>query len=484
MHLPILLQISPKMEIKSVVAEVLGVPLEGWNIIDYDSASGLALIHYLENADLTQCGNLHGPIVDVQNRKLVCSSFDYTPTVVTSQLQHYEGRLNLFDLDCHMHHVDKYRLTYGFEGVIIRCFKHKGVVYRSTHKRLDPSRSRWGSSISFLAMYWALEGPTDEQLFSEEEDSPWCYCFLVVHSDLLTASKQKMRENDTADRADRASGFLVFLGCKDMSGRGQTADLRFPISDDINLKQKEIYRPRDLSLSEANHHLSQGFSLDYTEPADVRLGNGEFVILHKLDDQGKTVGHIKVMSPAYHWRAKVMREDDHNAWHAFFSHIGYASLPLEELAVHVPLLLPQAEVEIPFTSDKLIVADLHNPLHREMLSSPMSKLNCIWQAFLYSCPLLLQESVKEYLTRLLSSREELISWYFDLHNNDIPSDIEKELQPRALKIIRSYRSRKTDNSVIRSIVEIERGPSLYKLIRNMNHIKQVIEAEKCEKIKE
>ena len=94
----------------------------------------------------------------------------------------------------------------GFEATVMRVYKHDGKVYHSTHRRLDASRSRWGASITFGDMYVQLGGPSNDVLFDEKKAySPFCHIFLMVHPDILIATK-----------ANVGTGYLVYLGPKKM----------------------------------------------------------------------------------------------------------------------------------------------------------------------------------------------------------------------------------------------------------------------------
>lgn len=177
-----------------------------WEVISSDPDQHLYMVHHKPEADLSKYGNIRGIVVDTNAKTVVCRSYGYTPTVISNELKPVDNELILTDEMGFNHtlNTEKCLFKTGFEGTLINVFKHNGVVYRTTRKRLDAGKSRWGNSKTFMEMYWSLGGPTDEMLFDPESKfSPYVHSFIIVHPDVLIVSKDNIGE-----------GYLVYLGVK------------------------------------------------------------------------------------------------------------------------------------------------------------------------------------------------------------------------------------------------------------------------------
>jgi len=163
---------SPEEEsLYARLAEIAGLADDGnWEIYDDISDRGLFLLHSKIEPKIS--GLPRGVVVDIENGVVVCDSFGFTPVVSLDLLKTLPNSEDISVVDefinRHIFTAGHYTVTPAYEGVVIRAFKHESVVYFSTHKRLDCSRSRWGSSDYFLDIYKRLGGPQAEDLFPEE----------------------------------------------------------------------------------------------------------------------------------------------------------------------------------------------------------------------------------------------------------------------------------------------------------------------------
>lgn len=162
-----------------------------------ECADGMSLYHYKmvdENSNpiLKQ---VRGLIFETDTGKLLMRGFPYTPeyTHNHSNLQAIVGGL------------DKYRLTYSYEGTVVRVFYYNDKWHVATTKKLDAKNS-----------YWAMKNVSFEELFRSAID-----CTIQNPNGIL---KQYMQERgaeffsydtffDTLDRT-RQYMFLIRPLCE------------------------------------------------------------------------------------------------------------------------------------------------------------------------------------------------------------------------------------------------------------------------------
>ena len=515
---------------RRIISEVLDIDNNAaWDIVSSDPDHHLYTVHHKPEADLGKYGQIRGVVVDTLAKTIVCRSYGYTPIVTSDQITVQEGdnKIHLIDNLGTEHVLDPARIHMktGFEGTLMYAFKHDGKVYRSTRKRLDPSRSRWGNSRPFTEMYWELGGPSDEVLFNPNSRySPYCHVFIIVHPEVLVVSKDNV-----------GAGYLVYLGPKQMwsvdpdespyKQVSEEGNLMFGVSqedfdedprpnagwiddtlyvpetlsnmNDNVTRDYAIFSPPNLSFDGANKHLLFGFYDPINYSIDKRLLPGEFVIINQLDDNGAVVKMIRVESTSYSWRSG-MRDNNPNLLHQFFKTINgsYINNDTVDGKRRYDTLYPSLT---PYSSDSIneflkggpIIIWPQNPNIDIVLKTKDEKLYNIWLAFINAVPLHSQKAVSGYLDYLYNNRDELIGWLRSMENRGHLDST--ELSSRAIDIIRSARRFSRDSAAkgkdvnrsgkrismkqmvrnnIRNLVMKERGPSLYKLIKEMNRWKR------------
>lgn len=521
--------------IKSEIANILGINVsQAWEIKDSDPNNNLYLVHYTQQANMDEYGELRGIVVDTAAKTVVCRSFGHTPTAVLDELKiDPDNNLHIIDLLGTEHVFDSLNLKIkiGFEGTIIRVFKHNDIVYHSTHRRLHISKSQWGNSIPFEQMYHQLNGPSNEMLFNPESKySPYCHIFLLVHPDVLNVTKDNV-----------GPGYIVYLGPKQMWNPDpilgpykQTTKNNEPIGDnwesdprpnigwlDNTLKIPNTVSqlpsnysdtnvpltlsPFNLSLQQANKHLRYGFYDSFDDQnLDPRLRTGEFVILYKLDANGQIIGLLRVQSLSYQWRTE-MRHNDPNLSHRFYQLLNGSYIPinsiegLNEYQRRYPILTRYSVDKIKHIIDS-------SPITVWMQRYPVSNwiktktdaLQNIWMAFLMSVPLHKQKEVSQMYDSLIKDRSQLIEWLQTLNSQYDGNLSDVDIPDRAKRIIElstefakqrltephkqltpSHQS--NDNKIptlyqltqnnIRNLIMKEEGSSLYRLVKAMKHDK-------------
>ena len=204
-----LLKSKKKYNIRDIISEVLIIENnEHWNICDSIPSEGLYLVHYTNSANLSKYGWIKGIVIDIFNKVIVCSSFGHVKTIVSNKIEESNEKIIITDTlgNKKYYPKNKIKINIGFEGTLIRVFKHNGNVYHSSHHKLSVNNSKWGNSITFKKMYEILGGPSNDELFNKDSIySPYCYMFILVHPEIINVTKQ-----------DIGNGYIVYLGAKKM----------------------------------------------------------------------------------------------------------------------------------------------------------------------------------------------------------------------------------------------------------------------------
>jgi hypothetical protein len=451
-------------EIHLLAQEILQLPDQrGWSVVD--RVGSLALVHYDEDADMKLLGHLRGVLLDLEQKVVVAGSFGYTATAVAEELTpDSEGNLTLTDEigDTHQFLTATTVIKPIFEGVVIRVIWWGGRSYHFTHRKIEPVRSRWGSSPSFLTMYEEAGGPTDGELFDTAHPySTTCYFFLVCHPALLVGTRQRVEtpyllylaRQETVLEQEALPGEESFFLTPTLSGR---------------VAAPCIHKPTHFSLAQANHHLQYGYYDPFT-PEDPRMATGEAVILFSHNERGPHL--LKVHSPSYQWRLSV-RGNNPNLPNQFYSLLDWvAKADWERMGRRLLLLPPFSvkEIEELWHEQRGITALPCSEFNIEQYPDRDSRIHLLWLNFLFSLPPLAQPQALELLKRLRKERTDLVQWLRRLEK-DHDSVEGLEIPPRAKGIIGTARRLSRPGQVsptIRNLVQRERGASLYGLVRDM-----------------
>lgn len=489
--LPFILDASYKGDdVTRRAAEILNLTdTHGWSVIDTDN--GLAMVHYNDDADMNAHGDLRGLLLDLEVGAVIADSFGYTPTAVASELTASDGNLTVRDKDGvnHIFSLEDVVVKRVFEGVVIRVIWHGGKCYRITHRKINPVRSRWGSSKSFISMYEDAGGPSAEQLFDTTKlYSSTCYDFLVVDQSLLVGTRQKVNKP-----------YIVCLTQRTMDVKRPAEEVApgrasFVTTNAIGgaVNESMIHEPKQLSLVEANHHLKFGYYNEFTSN-DSRQLTGEAVIIYTMKD-GAICDIVKVHSPAYEWRVN-MRGNNPNITNQFYGLLNsvYGDLKSEEawdLLKKRLILLPlydEKSLKDLYESTQGILTIPSGEISREDYDTRDSRIHLLWMNYVLSLPAPSQGEALNILSRFRNDRNDLIQWIQNIEANT--RNIEDAQLPNRVKGIisssrRLARSRVETGSnysakgtymklptiiksTIRNLINKENGPSLYSLVREM-----------------
>ena len=500
---PTPVSLSENHELKKQVANILGIEVSaGWAVLDGDVEKELYLVHFTVQANMNKYGALRGLVVSLKHKAVIARSFGYTPSATLDELKVGVDNMLRFTDDSGTDHVidmEKAIIKPKFEGTLLRVFKYDGKVYHSTHRRLNANKSRWGRSATFMEMYTELGGPKDEDLFDPKFSySPFCHLFLIVHPDVLVVSKISLNP-----------GFLVYLGPKEMFSPN---DPNFPYKDEIDKVEvgvqtppvtteliqsapeeggKALYTPLNLTIEKANAHLRYGFYEPFDDSdLEPRLSPGEAIVITTLTGDGQVKPClIQIQSTAYSWRLS-MRENNPNLLHRFYDLVNFSYLPTEtdegltEYTRLFPILKPYplSEIERFLTSDGPIIVWPGGEASSMWMKNRSDNLYNIFMCFLAAVPLHRQKEVASMYTHLVDSREAVIEWIQNLEQTQADVMVSPDYSDRIKNIIDASRSfvqkgmasgrvKNVSRDIalsIRKLILQERGPSLYRLQKEMN----------------
>lgn len=476
------------------IREILNLPeIKGWSVADV--SGDLAMVHYDEDADMTIYGHLRGVLVDTDTGSVVADSFGYTPTAVASEIVAENGNILVTDQDgiAHTFPLDDVIIKRVFEGVVIRAVWHKSKLHLITHRKINPVRSRWGSSKSFLTLYAEANGPTAEQLFDITKPySNTCYDFLVVDKSLLVGTRQKVN-----------SPYIVCLAQREMDIKRPAHEVApgvatFAVDETVTgaVNESFILNPKQLTLAEANKHLKFGYYNEF-EVEDRRQLTGEAIIIYRME-HGSVKDIVKVHSPSYEWRV-TMRGNNPNISNQFYAMLNIAYPEIKEEAawdtfkrklILLPLYDEQSLKDL-YAQSQAILTIPSGETSRNDYNNKDSRIHLLWMNYVLSLPASMQGDALNILSQFKSDRDDVITWIQNIESST--KDIEAaDIHIRVKGIISSsrrlargrtasgnnYSARGTYmkfplliKSTIRNLILKENGPSLYGLVREMKQSK-------------
>ena len=292
-----------------------------WDVIDYrvfTDNSGknfeMAMIYFTDVAPKAVRETMKGLIFDVENEYFVLENSGEIPVTCLSSIEMNETvpiipctSLNLklgYAIDSSFILSQDDAIVRGFEGVVVRAFRYRGVSFLSSNKSLSVENSKYsiygGHTLTFSEMYKEAGGLTEDQLFDTSKPySATSYTFNISHPLLFVSTKQIVD-----------SPFIVNLGITPLSSipgkEEETSEFCFDFSG-CEIFQNNISGPGVksmtlLSVEQANHFLLHGYHDGLFEKpkksVDYLSMFGESILIMRGDSQ-----IIRVNSPSYQLRA-------------------------------------------------------------------------------------------------------------------------------------------------------------------------------------
>jgi len=500
-------------------AEIIGMTdLTGWSVID--TYENLALVHYNPKTDFQKFGHIRGLLLDTESGDIIADSFGYTPIAIYDEITAIDDTVSVTDVDGINH---KFLLTDKdvyvkrvFEGVVIRVIWYNNKMYRITHKKINPIRSKWGNSKRFLDIYDESNGPTAEQLFDTTKPySSTCYHFLAVDGTLLVATRQKVMVP-----------YLVYIERQEVCLQKSEDDIAqgtptFPLIEEIKgtMLISGIYNPRQLNINQVNRYLKYGYYCYKEFDSDERQLTGESVIFYRKVGE-LIVDVVKVNSKSYEWRSNL-RGGNHNIVNQFYAKLNSVYGEIKEDAqwgkfksnlILFPLYstdqMKNEYYKDEYHNDEdrknkdedededrknqgILILGIEEgyKLDREMYNTRQSRIHLFWINYVLALPISHQEAALELLDNFTTDRDNLIKWLGTLEEN-VKNIKEPEYCKYIVRVINF--ARKSANEAVKDgtnltqkgqvlnykamvkrkiydLISKERGTSLYAMIREMKH---------------
>ena len=296
----------------NIISKLIGIPRgREWSVTSEDKEKQLYMIHYSEELasmnrlDMESYGHIRGLVVDVGYGVISCKSSGYQIETVQDELTvTSDGQMFKFeqkDGSIFTTPISETTLNKGYEGVQLRIWKDSyGDAHISTFKKLDLSKSmsRGISPLYFHQYYEMLGGPAPESFFDPEKKySPYVHIVMLVHTDLLTVSRQLI---DT-----KCGGYLVYLGNKRMDVQydvDETEDSPYKVKTYDNIVDASdndgLYNPEPLTIEGANDYLKYGYYVE-SDVLKAELSPGEFIFASWKDME------FRILSSGYNWRLQL-----------------------------------------------------------------------------------------------------------------------------------------------------------------------------------
>jgi len=488
-------------------AKVLGLDtINGWEVIDHDEH--LALVHYSKDGNMAKHGNLRGVLVDTEVEAVIADSFGYTPTAILPELTVKDNNLDIVDNEGVTHKFnlgeDELYIKKVFEGCVIRLVWHKSKLYRLTHRKIHPLKSRWGASKYFLTIFDEAGGPKAEDLFDITKPySTTSYDFLVVDQQLLVGTRQIVNKP-----------YVVYLTKRELDIKrpaeetavGQFKSAMKPeITGVVN--GSFIHDPQSMTVPDANLFLKYGY-YDEFDADDIRQQTGEAVIIYSVKN-GEIKDIVKVHSPSYEYRT-VIRGNNSNIEHQFYCLLPlvYPDIDTKErwdyvMSKLIPFpLYDEESIKDLYAQSKVILTIPKGEQTKEELMAEYAtrdaRVHLLWMNFVLSLPVHAQEQALNILDNYKNNLVKVSEWICNLESTQ--KDImATEFSARVKNIITSSRRLAHERldegnnysakgsymkiptlikSTIRNLLNKENGTSLYSLVREMKKLaKEEAEAE-------
>ena len=385
------------------VAHILNIPLSNdWSIVDTEGS--LCLVHYSENADMSMFGHLRGVLVDLDSCRILAPSFfGFNEEAVCDHLSVVDDQVSIKDKLGfeHTFDVDQMRIQPVYDGASMRVIWYNSQMYFISHKRINTSRSRWGSSRPFVEMYQDAGGPTAEELFDTSvPESSTCYTFMIVDKDTSVGTRQVINKP-----------YVVCLHKESLETDSPAGKFEFTKTKHIGtVDESFVGESPDLTINEANDFLSSGYS-QHVEGADLRSQPGEAVIIYSVKD-GKIEDILRVHSTGYNWRNQL-RNNKPNVKFQLYTLLGDCQLDLTasdniELFIEKYLKIDE-EINSKITLNKV------RKLTPEDLNVDRRDLaKIVYVNYLYSLPIYLRSGLSGALSEFNDNRKELVKFIQDI----------------------------------------------------------------------
>lgn len=439
---------TPEYELKKKLSAIAGIELSpAWFICDRRENVGLYMIRYREDRPdlLNDWGHVRGWVIDLQNQRVICGSIRASEPIISNsiektdeqyQVRHQSGNSYCFD-------TKTTTIQRGYDGVLLRIFKHQGVIYLINTRRFTIAKSfrQYNPEKTFLNMYQEAGGPDLDSMYEDQDQNgDYCYYLMLVHPDLLISTKENVD-----------IGYVVYLGseCLDL----ETTQIKWSPEFSETLVETE-----DLDLEEANKYLMYG----KYEPikdfrGDVRLLPGEFLVIKS------ETGIYVVQSKSYHWRYQL-RDNSPNLYFQFMklvdisSHTKWTIYEREQYYRKYPIMPEIDPVTIKKIVEKKPLVCWRSPVNSQIRNKDQVVYNT-WFCLILALPLAHQDSVLGFYKQYKQDRQKLVIWMKSLKRDGL--NLDPNIHRQTKWLIQNALKSKTEIDISRL-----NGALLYQMIQN------------------
>lgn len=423
------------------VAQLLNIPVDAAWKISARGDDGLVLMSILDSNKNHSLMRYNGMILDLKRNVVVCPPInEMNCKYISSTVPMLNERVTM-KLDSNTTYslpLSDVKFYRGHDGGILRVFRHQGKTHYATHNNLRAAVSRWGPSPTFLEIFTELGGCDPYEKGAPEDV---VFYFLLVHPTLQAVSHE-----------DIGTGRLILLKT--------SGDLKS--FDPILLGWKE---DSQITLEDANNILAGNGDFD-----ERLSGADNVIVVH----QSVT---INVTSPAYEWRFN-MRDNDSNVVHRLYSALSdsymtgkYKVTADKYLAKYIPLVVvPMSMLKENRMWTKCDGAAVVQKLYTRQYN--------IFMNIIYAMPYCVRPQLIQAFESFGKNKKQLVAWLSD--ETFSLADLKKDPlnNANALKRIEQIVSEASDrceingrsfNENIGSLLEHERGDSLYRMVKLMQN---------------
>lgn len=407
-------------------ATLLGLSLdEVKNLHVVDSHKNIIMVHPRDDINYvnTRVTSHRGTVIDTVKKCIVCHGKRLPLPIVMSSIPSDDQSMFTFVDEFSTTHKmikSKCEITPFFDPVYLRAFMWDGVFYVCTLKKLDPrtARSRWYDfSPTFMELYDEAGGPTKEQLYQDGvRYSPYVYNFSLICgvlnlSNLSTPSDAKYVRFDSVE-----SMWGLDSGIFTESEIGIINQVAVdPTSVSSAVKSKAF------TLDQANRFLASGNPEgEAVATCDTALGLGESVFVTELDDDGKIIDVVHVLSPQKKRRENIFNRNP-NIYQGFILNLGAALVdPKRESKRFISAVVPLDVSGIEGNLSAITKYDLSNVtcISEEQLKNytPAQLQLCVWLYIYVTTSDYYKPYIQGCMDRYNKDMEDLYKWICSMIN--------------------------------------------------------------------
>lgn len=499
--------IKDAMVVKPQIAEIVEADSEeGWKIVDSIPDKGLYLIHPDEEY-LEQLKHLIGVVVDLHSRKVLVQSTIFTPVANSDTFEpNDKGDVVVTDTFGNDHLIlnDSYTVHPKFEGKIIRIFKHGGIVYFSSPRKISVERSKVAGNRTLLEIYQSIGGPSENELFdSTEMSSPFVHVFIISTSETRLVNKLPFT-NDLLvyKKTYRTDGSIKGSGDEESKSESpkdilSMGSIHYRDVNSITGGKAQFLFEHFIPTESVSQFLQNGFmgiwcNISPEGPLyeDPRTRLGEAVIVTYTHPETKENCQIEIRSTAYAWRFG-MRDENPAVEHQFYILTSNINIDTNTTVgrgkfIELMPIYPQYDVDQMTEKSKQETiaywpSDPAHPPEDVQIGYRQGRLYNVWVSLLMAVSYDVQSKVAPLYNKYIQRRDELMEWLQIIA--DEQTDLNTNIGPRAINLITAARRnaqtypvkgqsvQQRVNITIRRYVKRERGDTMHRMLKIMDRHK-------------